>query len=149
MGSFSIRRLTTSDREDWQRLWEAYLDFYEASLPDEHTELLWSRLIDPEGPVEGLLAELEGSVVGIVHFFPHSSTWEQQPVCYLQDLYVDRSRRGQGVGERLIHAVRGRAQEEGWASVYWQTAEDNSTARGLYDKLTGGVSGFVVYELDP
>lgn len=146
--SSTIRAVTAGDRGDWQRLWEAYLDFYETSLPTSRTELLWSRILDSDDPIEALLAEVDGDVIGLVHFLPHPNTWEESPVCYLQDLYVDDARRGRGVGEQLIRAVRRRALEKGWASVYWQTAEDNATARRLYDKLTGGASGFVVYDLD-
>lgn len=146
--SVTIRPVTADDRDDWQKLWEAYLDFYETSLPPSRTDRLWMRIRDPDHPFQALVADIDGAVAGIVHYFPHLNTWEDGQVCYLQDLYVDRARRGHGIGEKLIGAVRQRAREEGWASVYWQTAEDNTMARGLYDKLTGGVSGFVVYELD-
>lgn len=146
--SVTIRSVGGDDREGWQRLWEAYLDFYETSLPSSRTDLLWSRIIDPDQAIEALLAECDGAIAGLVHYLPHPNTWEEHPVCYLQDLFVDRSARGRGIGEQLIRAVQHRARDQGWASVYWQTAEDNTAARGLYDKLTGGVSGFVVYDLD-
>jgi hypothetical protein len=48
----------------------------------------------------------------------------------------------------LIRAVGQRSKDQGWSSVYWQTAEDNGQARVLYDKITGGFGGFIIYELD-
>lgn len=146
--SLTIRPVDADDRGEWQRLWEAYLEFYETSVSDARTDLLWSRILDAHHPIEALVAEVDGEVAGLVHYLPHPNTWEESPVCYLQDLYVDRAVRGVGVGEQLIRAVQRRARDEGWASVYWQTEEDNTAARGLYDKLTGGVSGFVIYDLD-
>lgn len=137
-----------ADRRAWQQLWDAYLIFYEATLPPEHSDLLWGRICDPEDPIECLLAELNGQPIGVVHFFPHPDTWHDQPVCYLQDLYVDMEHRGEGVGESLIKSVEGRSREEGWALVYWQTAEDNDRARRLYDKLAGGPTRFVIYEME-
>jgi GNAT superfamily N-acetyltransferase len=142
-----IRPASATDRHGWQRLWEAYLHFYRNQPEDAWTERLWQRLLDPDDPIEALVAESPDRLVGLAHYFPHPDTWEAEPVCYLQDLYVEASERGKGVGGSLIRAVQRRAQDEGWSSVYWHTAEDNTTARRLYDDLTGGFTGFVVYEL--
>lgn len=144
----TIRPPTAADHPHWQRLWEEYLRFYQQEPDPVWSEHLWTRLLDADNPVEALIAESEGGLVGIVHFFPHPSTWQPKPVCYLQDLYVDSVERGQGVGRLLIQAVVKRAREAGWSHVYWQTAEDNARARRLYDQLTGGWTGFVVYQID-
>jgi len=68
-------------------------------------------------------------------------------VCYLQDLFVSKRLRGRGIGESLIHAVVEYSKTRGWGQVYWQTKQDNTTARGLYDKLTGGTDGFIIYHI--
>jgi GNAT superfamily N-acetyltransferase len=144
----TIRRPTTDDFASWQSLWEAYLVFYETDLPAEHTPELWRRILDPGDPISCAVAERNGRVIGLVHFLPHPDTWRDRPTCYLQDLFVDEQFRGQGVGEQLIGSVVERAKNEGWSGVYWWTGEDNQRARGLYDKLTGGSTGFIIYELD-
>jgi ribosomal protein S18 acetylase RimI-like enzyme len=142
-----VRPAKSEDRLAWQSLWERYLVFYESELPSDRTELLWARILDSGNSIECLVAEADGQVVGIVQFFPHPDTWEAHPICYLQDLYVDDARRGLGIGEALIRAVQQRCTDNDWVFVYWQTAQDNARARGLYDKLTGGPTGFVVYQL--
>ncbi len=142
-----IREVAEADYTAWKGLWEQYLVFYETELPSEHNDLLWRRFFADNDPVECLVAEVTENVIGMVQFFPHANTWTERPVCYLQDLYVDPGRRGLGVGASLIRSVQSRARDRDWASIYWQTAEDNRRARGLYDKLTGGANGFVVYEL--
>jgi hypothetical protein len=43
----------------------------------------------------------------------------------------------------LIEAVVARAEQEGWAQVYWRTATNNP-ARVLYDQA-GDVIDFVTY----
>jgi GNAT superfamily N-acetyltransferase len=143
-----IRSPQPTDRLGWQRMWEAYLRFYGHQPESDGTERLWRQILDLDDPIEALVAESAPHIVGMVHYFPHPDTWEAHPVCYLQDLYVDERERGKGVGRSLIRAVQRRAEVEGWSSVYWHTAEDNSTARRLYDNLTGGYTGFVVYELN-
>jgi GNAT superfamily N-acetyltransferase len=54
--------------------------------------------------------------------------------------------RAQGIGQALIEAVYKLADDQGATKTYWQTQEINYRARGLYDKLTGKPSGFIVYE---
>ncbi|WP_432012206.1 hypothetical protein [Streptomyces cucumeris] len=34
-----VRPLASADREAWEPLWQAYLDFYEQALPTEVTDL--------------------------------------------------------------------------------------------------------------
>lgn len=143
-----IREPSDEDFSVWRALWEGYLDFYETSLPTIHATHLWARIRDSADPIECLLAESDDAVVGLVHFFPHPDTWRESQICYLQDLFVDAGHRGDGIGEDLIRAVQERGREVSWSSIYWLTAEDNESARGLYDKITGGANGFVVYELD-
>jgi ribosomal protein S18 acetylase RimI-like enzyme len=143
----TIRAATRADYPAWKDLWEQYLVFYETELPPEHTDRLWQKLLDESDPAECLVAEVDGEVAGMVQFFPHTDLWEEQPACYLSDLYVDPAWRGRGIGAALIRAVEERSRDRGWAYVYWQTAEDNHRARGMYDTLTGGASGFVIYEL--
>ena len=47
----------------------------------------------------------------------------------------------------LIEAVVAEANQRGWAEVFWHTQHDNSVARSLYDKIAGGIDGFVKYTL--
>ncbi len=146
---FSIRPATNNDRDQWGGLWQGYLRFYRADLPEDHSNLLWRRILDPEDEIECRVAcDGEHRLLGLVHFFPHAHTWTRAPVCYLNDLFVEPDIRGGGIGAALIEAVVERARERGWNEVYWQTHQDNAVARGLYDKITGGTDGFVIYSID-
>jgi len=143
-----IREPVDSDFSEWRVLWDEYLAFYETSRSESHTLSLWQRFFDAGDPIECLVADVDGHVVGITHYLPHADTFDERPICYLSDLYVDSSARGQGIATLLIRAVEQRSKDQGWSSVYWQTAEDNKQARALYDKITGGFGGFIIYELE-
>lgn len=146
--AFRIRAPGPADREQWNPLWQGYLEFYESRLDAVVTDLLWQRLLDPAEPIEGRVAlDGEDALVGLVHFFPHPHTWYPRPVCYLNDLFVSPGIRGGGIGAALIDAVVAEAKKQGWVEVYWHTQAHNSVARGLYDKITGGTDGFVNYTL--
>ena len=146
---YQVRPATESDRSQWNPLWQGYLEFYQSSLADEITDLLWQRIMDPAHEIQcRVAASDDDNLVGMVHFFPHTHTWYAQPVCYLNDLFVLPGIRGAGVGKLLIDAVIDVARQQEWAEVYWHTQSRNSVARGLYDKITGGTDGFVNYTID-
>lgn len=131
----AVRSVLPNDQPAWLRLWRGYCDFYQASLRDEVTQRTWKRILDPDSAIMCVLAEREGQVVGFAHCVVHENTWETQPVCYLEDLYVDPAVRGQGIGKALLEWLRNAMRAEGWARLYWVTHKDNTTARALYDQF--------------
>jgi GNAT superfamily N-acetyltransferase len=143
-----IRPVQKGDFLEWKSLWDGYNAFYDrkdaTALPEETTRTTWSRFFDASEPVNALVAEQAGQIVGIVHFIFHRTTVSITPTCYLQDLFTLESARGNGVGRALIEDVYRRAQHAGSSRVYWLTHETNETAMKLYDKVAER-SGFIVY----
>lgn len=129
----SIRDAHGADQADWLKLWNDYLAFYSVDLPDDVTGHTWARIIDPDSRVTARLAVLDGKVVGFaIHQF-HDSTWVKTPDCYLEDLFIDATIRGKGIGRALIDDLIAISREKGWSRLYWHTNEDNAQARKLYD----------------
>ena len=135
------------DQGRWKELWKGYLDFYQTTLPDEAYGRTWERLMNKNGTLRGFCARdpVSGAMVGIVHFLFHEHAWTDQPICYLQDLFVAPEARGYGYGRHLIEAVAGEARRLNCARLYWLTQENNRTARQLYDRLAA-YQGFVRYD---
>ncbi|WP_348631957.1 GNAT family N-acetyltransferase [Pontixanthobacter sp. CEM42] len=144
---YEIRKLERHDHLIWLRLWSAYLRFYDETLPDATSQRTWERLVDEMRPgITGLVAEqADGCIVGFTHFLAQRHTWHVKKVVYLQDLYVERSSRGRGVGGALINAVFREAADIGAPHVYWLTKSDNHSARKLYDRM-GEITDFVRYQ---
>jgi GNAT superfamily N-acetyltransferase len=134
----------STDRAEWDELWRGYLRFYRSRLEPEITELTWARLLDPSVQPHGLVAEVDGRLVGFAHYLFHPSTWSASAYCYLEDLFTAPEARGLGVGRALIEAVYEAADAAGASSVYWQTQEFNADGRALYDTLAQRTS-FIVY----
>lgn len=143
-----IRPVMNHDRPQWRPLWDGYNAFYGRSgstaLPEAITDRTWQRFLDPDEPVHARVAEHEGQLVGLVHYLFHRSTTRLNDVCYLQDLFTEPTRRGQGVGRALIEAVCDEARAAGSSRVYWQTQEGNRAGRALYDQVAEH-RGFIVY----
>lgn len=140
-----VRFLRESDRQAWERLWTGYLEYYETTVPAEVYDTTFARLLgdDPQD-FNGLIAEVDGTPVGLTHYLFHRHAWKVENVCYLQDLYADPSARGTGVGRALIEAVYEQADKAGAPSVYWLTQDFNHTARKLYDRI-GQLTPFIRY----
>ena len=137
--------MTRADEPHWRRLWSAYLAFYETEVPEEVYLTTFARLLSDDEPQWGLIAEVDGQPVGLVHYIFHRHNWKIEDVCYLQDLYADPAARGKGVGRVLIEAVYAAADAQGTPAVYWLTQDFNTTARKLYDRI-GTVTPFVKYQ---
>jgi GNAT superfamily N-acetyltransferase len=141
-----IRPAEAKDEARWQTLWAGYLKFYRASVGEEVTANTWAMILDPDSGVDALVAEADGKVIGICNYLYHRSTWSTQPVCYLQDLYVDPDARGGGAAKALILACEKEAKRHGAFRLYWLTQEYNAPARSLYDTLAAR-SSFIVYRM--
>ena len=132
--SIIIRRITLSDKTRWLELFREYVIFYKSKVSDEQFELTWQR-IHSDFNMYGLIAELDGQIVGIAHYIFRPSTWDVEDFCYLEDLFVDPKVRGAGVGRALINELEKIAIAKGSKRLYWTTAPDNEVARKLYDKV--------------
>lgn len=144
----TIRSVEPEDFHAWKVLWDGYNAFYgregPTALAPEITQMTWSRFFDAYEPINALVAEDCGELVGLAHYIFHRSTIQIAPTCYLQDLFTAAAARNRGIGRLLIEAVYERAAVAGTGRVYWQTHETNSTAMALYNKVAER-SGFVVY----
>ena len=131
-----IRAVLATDKQRWFILWQGYLDFYKTELSTEQSELTWQRILDPEFNMKCAVAIDDGLIVGFTTYSLQNSTWSEGGHCYLEDLFVDPAVRGKGVGRALIEYVKSYAIENNCSRLYWNTDEDNATARKLYDTYT-------------
>jgi GNAT superfamily N-acetyltransferase len=144
-GDLRIGPLGPDDRARWEQLFRGYIDFYERSLPDESYDRAWEEF-QSGVRMQALGAWLDGSLVGIAHFFIHANT-SGPDVCYLQDLFTAPESRGRGAATALIEAIADWARDQGCGRLYWSTHQSNATARRVYDRVAEN-RGFIRYERD-
>lgn len=141
-----VRDIREADTQDWRRLWAGYNDFYETAVPEEVTEHTLRRLLDPTSAMIGRIAEKDTRIAGFSVSVLHESSWTSSPICYLEDLFVDPTLRGAGVGRALIQDLIDLGRMRGWSQLYWLTRASNEPARRLYDKFAQA-DNFVRYRL--
>lgn len=141
-----IRQIEEKDFDQWKALWRDYLNFYQTILPEEVTRHTFKQMLrEGVSPYALVAVSEEGDLIGFAHYLFHCTTWEINPCCYLQDLFVVPSARGNRIGELLMEEVHRRAKKEGASFLHWLTNMDNSSARRLYDRV-GNVSSFIRYK---
>lgn len=95
-----------------------------------------------------LLAELEGAPAGFALYFFNYSTFLGQPGLYLEDLFVDPSRRGRGVGRALLTQLASIAEARGCGRMEWSVLDWNVDAIGFYRRLGAeGMSEWTVHRV--
>ncbi len=145
MSDLQVRAIAARDEERWRDLFEGYVTFYEASVPEAAIALTWRRLLAGEDGMTGFVAVDESDrPIGLAHLVFHRSTWSETWYCYLEDLFVDPGARGTGAGRMLIAATYAEADRRGASRTYWATQDTNIRARRLYDSI-GVLTEFVQY----
>ena len=140
--------LTEDHYHDWRKLYQGYAEHYQVALTDAGVAATWGWLRDPQHPVSGVVAAVEGKLVGLAHYRAMPSPLRGAEVGFLDDLYVDPSHRGGGVGARLLDHLNALARSKGWPMIRWITRDNNYRARTLYDRKALR-SDWITYEMKP
>ncbi len=134
--TIKISALQPTDRDEWEKLYQGYADFYQVPMDKEIMNRVWQWIFDPQNRFFALIAkEEQGYGVGLMHYREMPSPLRGAQVGFLDDLYVDPACRGQGVVDQLFERLKQESQAQGWPFVRWITAEDNYRGRAVYDRL--------------
>jgi ribosomal protein S18 acetylase RimI-like enzyme len=129
----TIRRAEVADADDVGRLLHDFNTEYDDYTPGP--EAMGKRIADlvASRDVLVLLGGDGPDGLAVLRFRP--SLWSETLDCYLEELYVVPDRRGEGLGEALMRAAMETARKEGAGHMDLGTAETDTAARALYEKL--------------
>ena len=85
--------------------------------------------------MEMLLGSVDGRPVSYAIFLPHFGSYCGRPWLFLEDLYVQASARGAGVGRAMMSELARVVVEREWAGMTWGVLDWNSTALRFYEGL--------------
>jgi len=98
-------------------------------------EGLRDALFGARPSIEALVAENEGRIVGYALFFHNYSSFVGKRGLYLEDVYVQPSQRGSGLGTALIQRLAALAVERQCARFEWTVLDWNRQAISFYEKM--------------
>lgn len=88
----------------------------------------------------GLVAEVEGKIVGCAIYYIRYSTWKGQRL-YLEDLIVTKEWRGKGIGKQLLDQLIVVAKQQKFNGILWQVLDWNESAINFYKKYNAEFDG--------
>ena len=141
-----IRSLEQKDKENWEKLYIAYANFYKVPMDTGILDTLWDWIQDNNHIVNGICYELEGKIVGIAHYRTMPRPIKGQYIGFLDDLFVDSYFRRKKIAQKLINHLKSLSKVNNWDGIRWITHSSNENAKKLYDKIAKN-TGFELYEL--
>lgn len=131
-----IRAATVDDVDDILRLIRELAD-YERDLDavKNTPERLREWLFGDDAVASCLVAESDGTVVGMALWFRTYSTWTGAPGIYLEDLFVEPGHRGSGLGKAFLVALSRIALARGYQRVEWVVLDWNKPSIDFYEAL--------------
>lgn len=102
-------------------------------------------LEDPERAVY-FLAEKDDELVGQIAVTLEWSDWRNAHIWWIQNVYVSKLHRREGIYRRLHEHVRDRARESGAAGLRLVVDRDNRPARETYRSLGMRPSHYLMFE---
>lgn len=131
-----LRDATRADVADIRRLIRALADYEKEPDAAVVTEADLLRDGFGEKPLfKVVMAEWEGAVVGFAFYFYNYSTWQGRPGLYLEDLFVQPSHRGKGIGKALLVHLARIALRENCGRFVWQVLDWNTPSIQFYESL--------------
>jgi len=126
-----VRAATVDDLESLSDLFNQYRRFYRQ--PDDRglaREFLAERMARNESVV--FVAPLAGALAGFAQLYPTFSSVSGKRAWILNDLFVSRRHRRQGVASALLSGCLAHARDTAAAWLTLSTAIDNASAQALY-----------------
>ena len=82
-----------------------------------------------------LIAESGGRFAGLCLYFPVFSTWTGRPGVFVQDLYIEETFRGMGIGETMLRRVAHKSARQGCTYLRLMVDVDNIAAQAFYKRV--------------
>jgi len=94
----------------------------------------------PEPVWGAFVAETHETIIGMSLYYIRYSTWKGRRL-YLEDLIVNESYRGKGIGKLLLDKTIAYAQKKNYSGIMWQVLEWNEPAIKFYEKYQATFDG--------
>ena len=91
--------------------------------------------MDKTHPLKGLVAEVDGRLIGLAHYRAMPRPLWGKNIGFLDDIIVAPAFRGSEAAKLLLNELKSIGYREKWGTVRWITRDNNYRARALYDKV--------------
>lgn len=112
-------------------------------------EMVEHALTRENARAHAIIAEREGTPVGMALYFYNFSTFLGRHGIYIEDIYVDPAHRSGGIGKKLLQHLAAKAVAEGCGRVEWWVLDWNAPAIDFYERIGAKrMDEWTVYRLE-
>ena len=149
--TFVLREAQESDISHIIRLVRGLAEYERLTHRMVATEEDFRRIMfGPKPLAYAVLAEAGGAPVGIALWFWVVSTFAAKPGIYLEDLFVQPSHRGMGIGLALLRRLANIARQNDCIALEWNVLKWNQPAIEFYERIGARpVKDWTVYRMEP
>jgi ribosomal protein S18 acetylase RimI-like enzyme len=130
-----VREALPADGERILELDRELADFERLAGPNEEEGRRLLEWIFKEKRFEALVAERNGSIVGVAIYFFFPTSFRAKPALYIEDIVVSEAARSSGAGEALMAELALRAESAGCGRMEWAVLPWNEGAIRFYERL--------------
>ncbi len=109
------------------------------------------KLMSEENGLHAVIAEQDGVPAGMMTWYVYKiATFSGRRVFYIEDVFIDESKRGEGIGSAIFADAIRLAAELGCARLEWKCLDWNKSAQSFYEKIGGNLSddGWLTYTIN-
>lgn len=134
--SFHLRCAEPADLPEIARLIHALAEFEKLShLVETTPDSLMPHLFGAKPVAEAVVVASGAGLVGFALWFTNFSTFLSRPGLYLEDLFVEPARHGEGIGQALLTHLGRIAASRGYGRFEWSVLDWNEGAIGFYERM--------------
>jgi GNAT superfamily N-acetyltransferase len=109
---------------------------------------LRDALFSPNPPLASILAEVNGTTVGFAIWFFLFGTFSGRYALFVEDIYIEPSHRGRGIGLALFRHMARIAIERDCIDMQWNVLDWNTPAIDFYRRIGARpVRGWIAQQL--
>jgi GNAT superfamily N-acetyltransferase len=133
MAKISLRRGAAADAEILLEFLRALAEYEHLPITADAETLRRDVFFNKRAEV--VFAEIAGQPAGMALFFFTYSTFSGRPILYVEDLFVKKDFRQQGVGRELLRYIARAALEQNCGGLNWSALNWNKPSLAFYKKL--------------
>ena len=132
----TLRPTTPSDIRTLHRLMRDFARYEKLDHRFKITEAeLHAVLFSPNPSLASILAEINGTTVGFALWYFTFGTFSGRYTLFVEDIYIEPSHRGRGIGLALFHHMARIAIERDCIDMQWNVLDWNAPAIEFYRRI--------------
>jgi GNAT superfamily N-acetyltransferase len=146
---FVIERVNEQNFNEFLSLIEKLAEYEKLTPPDEGARArLKEHGLSDSPKYEAFIARTNGNAVAYLIYFFNYSSFLALPTLYIEDIFVLKEQRRQGIGSRVFEFCVSQAREHGCGRIEFCVLTWNEPAISFYEKNNAERLDWYFYRLD-